>query len=657
MSFAGLGSLPEEPQQQHQQHQWLFPSTNTPTPFTATSTTEPWTGHYIQLQPSPPQQDVIYAQQPYHARHRNPPINPHAESHPTVDWRQTTLQANSNPSPAADTWPVLPSQQPAPVHQNAPSRPVVAAAAAAAVGGTSKSKSTRVRPQQTLAGMKAELARKQQEFNDLTTERSHLRQKLRVLEVIVPMRAVNLTFLSSMSALTVSATGPATPPELAPVPPRQQPPLPTCGTQGHMHPTAEALPSGSGGSNADEPATAGHNTHVTASSSGRGNDHNNTASASGRGSPNTLGKSTPDDEFVAILHHTRQAMLQQQDKPVLAAADRPAAPACLPACTSAGGSCMDVYESTQALQVCTPLMYQRLWKDFLRETAMFVIAAECHGLDEVCQEVLETRISQAMALLDKAMLLYPDAYFQSMYVNMESKQQDRPRPEFWTAVAKRCRFSKQQAEDIIVVLKLLSATIAPVVIERASITEALAVQLNATAVAPRPQAGPQQPTAAQSHAQTYLHTAPTAHPTSHHPHSSQSVLLPQTTTLAGAVTSSLLASSSSAVARALTAAAAAAAAAVAGQVPHAEEWGHVYTSLHALSAALKRNIMREHSAHMTLSNYLSFNVLTKMQLARVAACSYPHMPDVLAIVLCDEGQALVDAGVPAAVVAAVIKDM
>lgn len=25
---------------------------------------------------------------------------------------------------------------------------------------------------------------------------------------------------------------------------------------------------------------------------------------------------------------------------------------------------------------------------------MFVIAAECHGLDEVCQEVLETRISQ-----------------------------------------------------------------------------------------------------------------------------------------------------------------------------------------------------------------------------------------------------------------------
>lgn len=33
-------------------------------------------------------------------------------------------------------------------------------------------------------------------------------------------------------------------------------------------------------------------------------------------------------------------------------------------------------------------------KDFLRETAMFVIASDCHGLDGLCHEVLETRINQ-----------------------------------------------------------------------------------------------------------------------------------------------------------------------------------------------------------------------------------------------------------------------
>lgn len=147
-----------------------------------------------------------------------------------------------------------------------------------------------------------------------------------------------------------------------------------------------------------------------------------------------------------------------------------------------------------------------------------------------------------------------------------------------------------QAEDIVAALKVFSATIAPVVLERGAITAALAVQL----------AG------------------------------GQPVLSPPLQ-IATAV--------------------------LAEQGPHPDEWDTGYTSLHALSAALKRNIMREHAAHMTLSDFMSFNVLTKMQLARISASSYPYIPDALGIMLCDSGRVLVEAGVPAATVAAVLKDM
>lgn len=98
-------------------------------------------------------------------------------------------------------------------------------------------------------------------------------------------------------------------------------------------------------------------------------------------------------------------------------------------------------------------------------------------------------------------------------------------------------------------------------------------------------------------------------------------------------------------------------AAFAMQTPLADEWDNGYSSLHALSVALKRNVMRQHAAHMTLADFISFNVLSKMQLARVAAASYPYMPDGVGIVLCDSGRALIEAGVPAAIVAAMLKDL
>lgn len=98
-------------------------------------------------------------------------------------------------------------------------------------------------------------------------------------------------------------------------------------------------------------------------------------------------------------------------------------------------------------------------------------------------------------------------------------------------------------------------------------------------------------------------------------------------------------------------------AAFAMQTPLADEWDNGYSSLNALSLALKRNIMRQHAAHMTLADFISFNVLSKMQLARVAAASYPYMPDGVGIVLCDSGRALIEAGVPAATVAAVLKGL
>ncbi|EFJ50389.1 hypothetical protein VOLCADRAFT_88949 [Volvox carteri f. nagariensis] len=158
----------------------------------------------------------------------------------------------------------------------------------------------------------------------------------------------------------------------------------------------------------------------------------------------------------------------------------PGLPIALALCPGPDGEAPTITpEAVEQLKKVTPREFQLLYKHCIQQLAVLGVAAEVHGPSSTQQARLERFLERIFVYMDQVVLLSPNCFVQSMYVNLETGQHERPPDEFWCALGASLNLTPQQLEEVLMARDMHEMNVAPVAEERVRLTSELSASLSA----------------------------------------------------------------------------------------------------------------------------------------------------------------------------------
>ncbi|GLC43456.1 hypothetical protein PLESTM_001475300 [Pleodorina starrii] len=430
------------------------------------------------------------------------------------------------------------------------------------------------KPKPRLPDLQQRLDGLQEQFKQLSNENIFLRNKLKVLERVVPYRDESVGFLtqllSSVPAAAARASGRTlTQTETAAAAgsvelPREREQSPSASGD-----AADSNSSGSGLS-AATPGTPGEaqsshapavsgSTEGTAGSTGArvgtasgGRCLMGNTAATGIAAFTSLASS--DIAAPGIGRMASGYSQPQQHHGSGQSGSSPGTPAVLALCPSPDGDVPAItLAALEELKRVTAQEFRLLWKHICLQLGVLVTGAEVHGPGSSPYIRLERFLERALSYMDKITLLSPACFVHSMYMNVETGQPERPSDSFWITCARALQLSQQQLREVTSLAAVYEQNVVPVVQQRLQLSMQLSTRL---AAATGPQRG-----------------------------------------------------GSSSSSDALT----------------------VRLSVDELAEQLERNVLKEHQTHWNIGDFLCSSVLTPMQVAKALSIAYPYIPDGVAM--------------------------
>ncbi|GIL85337.1 hypothetical protein Vretimale_10693 [Volvox reticuliferus] len=123
--------------------------------------------------------------------------------------------------------------------------------------------------------------------------------------------------------------------------------------------------------------------------------------------------------------------------------------------------------------------FQILYKHCVVQLSVLGIAAEVHGPSSPQHARLERFLERTFVFMDQINLLSPNCFVQSMYVNVETGEPERPSDDFWRTLGLSLKLNPQQLEEVRMVMVMHEMSMAPVARERLKLASELSASISA----------------------------------------------------------------------------------------------------------------------------------------------------------------------------------
>ncbi|GIL85339.1 hypothetical protein Vretimale_10689 [Volvox reticuliferus] len=427
------------------------------------------------------------------------------------------------------------------------------------------------KPKPRLPDLQQRLHALNEQFEQLSKENIFLRDKLKVLERVVPYRDESVGFLTQlhssathmhvvhMAGLQTNSAVPLAAARTA----RGALPLLTPQKGPKLSPAASEETDNSLGSGL---STAMTGLSSEAQSSHMQDSRSNTDGEPGAGASYTSNAAAGIAVFASLMatdfaglsriasassqQHGWQQNMQQLDRHAGNATPY-GAPTVLGLCPAPDGEVPAITPAAlEELKRITSQQFCMLWKHICLQLGVLVTGAEVHGPGSSPYVRLERFLERALSYMDKITLLSPACFVQSMYMNVETGQPERPSDNFWITCARALKLSAQQLKEVNSLAAVYEQNVVPVVQQRLQLSMQLASRLSAGTGSQRGNSRD-----------------------------------------------------------ALTA----------------------LSAVDELAEKLERNVLKEHQTHSNIGDFLCSSVLTPLQVAKALTVCYPYIPDGVAM--------------------------
>ncbi|GIL55579.1 hypothetical protein Vafri_11132, partial [Volvox africanus] len=349
------------------------------------------------------------------------------------------------------------------------------------------------KPKPRLPDLQQRLLALNEEFEQLSKENIFLRNKLKVLERVVPYRDESVGFLTQLhSSVThthvVHSAGLQAKSAVLRTARGESPLLtPQSGTE-LSHAVSEETDNSSSGSGLSTVMAAlsgeAQSSHMRDSRSNSGGEAGASASytsnvAAGIAVFASLMATDTVGLSRIVSGSSWRQNLQQIDRHEGNAATS-VAPALLALCPTPDGELPTITPAAlEELKRVTPQQFRMLWKHICLQFGVLVAGAEVHGPGSSPHVRLERFLERALSYLDKITLLSPACFVHSMYMNVETGQPERPSDNFWITCARALQLSEQQLKEVNSLAAVYEQNVVPVVQQRLQLSMQLASRLSA----------------------------------------------------------------------------------------------------------------------------------------------------------------------------------
>ncbi|GLI60459.1 hypothetical protein VaNZ11_002616, partial [Volvox africanus] len=348
------------------------------------------------------------------------------------------------------------------------------------------------KPKPRLPDLQQRLHALNEEFEQLSKENIFLRDKLKVLERVVPYRDESVGFLTKLhSSVTHTHVVHTAVPRAA----RGESPLLTPQSGNELsHAVSEETDNSSSGSGL---STVVAGLSGEAQSSNNRDSRSNSGGEAGASASYTSNAAAGIAVFASLMAtdtvglsriasgSSWQQKLQQIDRYARNVATS-GAPAVLALCPAPDGEVPTITPAAlEELKRVTPQQFRMLWKHICLQLGVLVAGAEVHGPGSSPYVRLERFLERALSYMDKITLLSPACFVHSMYMNVETGQPERPSDNFWITCARALQLSAQQLKEVNSLAAVYEQNVVPVVQQRLQLSMQLASRLSAATGSPR----------------------------------------------------------------------------------------------------------------------------------------------------------------------------
>ncbi|GLI60460.1 hypothetical protein VaNZ11_002617 [Volvox africanus] len=169
-----------------------------------------------------------------------------------------------------------------------------------------------------------------------------------------------------------------------------------------------------------------------------------------------------------------------------------APPACLPEaaavlalCPRPDGEVPEIIPAAmEELKRVSARDFQVLYKHCVMQLSVLGTAAEVHGPSSPQHVRLERFLGRTFVYMDQINLLSPNCFVQSMYVNVETGEPERPSDDFWRTLGLSLKLTPEQLEEVRMVMVMHEMSVAPVARERLKLASELSASISAAVCQP-----------------------------------------------------------------------------------------------------------------------------------------------------------------------------
>ncbi|KAG2444712.1 hypothetical protein HXX76_001456 [Chlamydomonas incerta] len=325
-----------------------------------------------------------------------------------------------------------------------------------------------------------------QQHRNLTSENVFLKNKLKVLERVVPLRDEAVNSLSAAVHPTPAST-PAAEAQAAGTAPSADRPV---------YPPLSPTPSGESGGSwpGAAPAADEARQEEVATSSGRpcASAACSVDESARSGNRRAVACSGLDTAFMGLaafssvstcgasLGFGRELARQSSPRPSCGTAPcgvQQHAASLVALCPGLDGEAASLASvSADELRHATPDQCRGLWRHVCMQLGVLVTGAEVHGPGSAPAVRLERYVQRLGCFMDKLALLAPSSLMDSMYTSVESGLPERPNDGFWLTCARSLQLSQQQVSELAALSAYHSGIVAPLVQQRMHVAAQLTLR-------------------------------------------------------------------------------------------------------------------------------------------------------------------------------------
>ncbi|PNH11577.1 hypothetical protein TSOC_001638 [Tetrabaena socialis] len=323
------------------------------------------------------------------------------------------------------------------------------------------------KPKPRQADLERQLDSLAEQFQQLSQENGFLRNKLKVLERVVPYRDESVGFIAQL--LSQAEADSQVQEEQAVAEAEAGAPSSTQRQPSPAH-------SADVGGGASCSAAAG----AAAAASGSEQTSCNRTSSSGGASASASG---------AFLQSARRGGRAAGRPSASPPPSRSGEPIIVQLCPTPDGTAPSITAATvEEMKRVTPDHFRLLWKHICLQLGVLVAGAEVHGPGSSPYVRMERFLERILAYLDKITLLSPASFLQTMYMNVETGQQERPPDQFWLTCARSLQLTLQQLVEVATLAQVYQQNVIPVMQQRLQLSAELSTRL-ASAASPTGSSG------------------------------------------------------------------------------------------------------------------------------------------------------------------------